>query len=234
MFVLLFMFSLVWNSEGFRINEEEIIAARSAAQQHFHIETQVRFCGCEEKSALEDLKLLKWTPEDFMTHHGKLWLGGVEAQNPSNCSKMCQLVNKRTTHFTYENVTSLCQCFSDLHPFHCEEEEGVDLVQIQCIDHLKVPNKRPILRMLSRQASQEPKTESGEKITSRRNFELASTTKGTTLAAASIVLILSALCLLLCLIGKTYHENHKRKIAEEKEISRKSSQISTDTVITRL
>ena len=29
------------------------------SQQHFHIETQVRPCSCEEKSALEDLKLLK-------------------------------------------------------------------------------------------------------------------------------------------------------------------------------
>jgi len=227
--VLLFM-SVFLHCKGFRINEEEIIAK---SQQHFHIETQVRPCGCEEKSALEDLKLLKWTPEDFMSHHGKLWLGGVEAENPSNCSKMCQLVNKRTTHFTFENVTSLCQCFADLHPFHCEEEEGVDLVQIQCIDHLKVPNKRPILRMLSRH--HEPQTT--EKITSKRKYELglSSTTKGTTLAAASIVLILSALALLLCLIGKTYHENNVRKKAEIAEsISRKSSQVSTDTLITRL
>ena len=97
--VLLFM-SVFLHCKGFRINEEEIIAK---SQQHFHIETQVRPCGCEEKSALEDLKLLKWTPEDFMSHHGKLWLGGVEAENPSNCSKMCQLVNKRTTHFTFES-----------------------------------------------------------------------------------------------------------------------------------
>ena len=98
--VVLFMSVLVNASKGFRINEEEIIVK---SQQHFHIETQVRSCGCEEKSALEDLKLLKWTPEDFMSHHGKLWLGGVEAENPSNCSKMCQLVNKRTTHFTFES-----------------------------------------------------------------------------------------------------------------------------------
>ena len=133
----------------------------------------------------------------------------------------------------FSDVTSLCQCFADLHPFHCEEEEGVDLVQIQCIDHLKVPNKRPILRMLSRH--HEPQTT--EKITSKRKYELglSSTTKGTTLAAASIVLILSALALLLCLIGKTYHENNVRKKAEIAEsISRKSSQVSTDTLITRL
>ena len=100
--VLLFM-SVFLHCKGFRINEEEIIAK---SQQHFHIETQVRPCGCEEKSALEDLKLLKWTPEDFMSHHGKLWLGGVEAENPSNCSKMCQLVNKRTTHFTFESKST--------------------------------------------------------------------------------------------------------------------------------
>ena len=54
--VVLFMSVLVNASKGFRINEEEIIVK---SQQHFHIETQVRSCGCEEKSALEDLKLLK-------------------------------------------------------------------------------------------------------------------------------------------------------------------------------
>ena len=87
--------------------------------------------------------------------------------------------------------------------------------------------------MLSRH--HEPQTT--EKITSKRKYELglSSTTKGTTLAAASIVLILSALALLLCLIGKTYHENNVRKEAEIAEsISRKSSQVSTDTLITRL
>ena len=54
--VVLFMSVLVNASKGFRINEEEIIVK---SQQHFHIETQVRPCVCEEKSALEDLKLLK-------------------------------------------------------------------------------------------------------------------------------------------------------------------------------
>ena len=102
MFYVFLLFIFGQNSLGFRINENEQIIA-TAAIQNFHIETQVRSCGCEEKSALEELKSLKWTPEDFMTHHGKLWLGGVEAENVSNCSKMCQLVNKRTTHFTFES-----------------------------------------------------------------------------------------------------------------------------------
>ena len=100
MFILFMSFILVLAqpSHGFRITEEEIIAKQTL----FHIETQVRSCGCEEKSTLENLKSLKWTPEDFMTHHGKLWLGGIEAQNTGNCSKMCPLLNKRTTHFTFE------------------------------------------------------------------------------------------------------------------------------------
>ena len=95
---------LLQTTHGFRISEEEIIATG------FHIETQVRFCGCEENSTLENLKSLKWTPEDFMTHHGKLWLGGVEAQNARNCSKLCPLVNKRTTHFTFEGKITIRTC----------------------------------------------------------------------------------------------------------------------------
>ena len=47
----------------------------------------------------------------------------------------------------------MCHCYSDLHPFHCEEEEGVDLLPVNCIEHKKVPNTRPLLTMLSRSAS---------------------------------------------------------------------------------
>ena len=47
----------------------------------------------------------------------------------------------------------MCHCYSDLHPFHCEEEEGVDLLPVNCIEHKKVPNSRPLLTMLSRSAS---------------------------------------------------------------------------------
>ena len=137
-------------------------------------------------------------------------------------------------YFFLADETSLCQCFSDLHPFHCEEEYGVDLVQIQCIDHLRVPNARPrpMLRMLSRLAEKRPLSSTIKPKEAK--YKLGPIGKnGTTLAAASIVLILSALCLLLCLIGKVYHERHKAKI-EAETISRKSSQVSTDTVITRL
>ena len=108
----------------------------------------------------------------------------------------------------------------------------MDLVQIQCIDHLKVPNARPrpMLRMLSRLAEKRlPSTIKPKEA----QYKLGPIGKAKTLAAASIVLILSALCLLLCLIGKVYHERHKAKI-EAETISRKSSQVSTDTVITRL
>merc|ERR1712018_137552 len=185
MFYVFLLFIFGQNSLGFRINENEQIIA-TAAIQNFHIETQVRSCGCEEKSALEELKLLKWTPQDFMTHHGKLWLGGVEAQNARNCSKLCPLVNKRTTHFTFEEQGSLCQCFSDLHPFHCEEEEGVNLVEIQCIDHLKVANSRPMLSVLSRLAGKRPslRPKTSTIRPKEANFKLGSIEKSTQIAAA--------------------------------------------------
>ena len=46
-----------------------------------------------------------WTPEKFMSQHGKLWLGGVKAQEENTCAKMCLLANQRTTHFTFEGKT---------------------------------------------------------------------------------------------------------------------------------
>ena len=27
-----------------------------------------------------------------------------------------------------------CHCYADLKPFHCEEEEGVDLIQVMCLN----------------------------------------------------------------------------------------------------
>ena len=77
----------------------------------FHIETQQRLCGCEERNSLKKLQMrTEWKPEDFMTHHGKLWLGGIKSDHEKMCAQMCLLVNQRTSHFTFggkmENTNS--------------------------------------------------------------------------------------------------------------------------------
>jgi len=203
----------------------------------FHIETQQRFCGCEERESLKILQSkTEWTPEDFMTQHGKMWLGGVKSEQEKTCAQMCLLVNQRTTHFTFErdenineplNVNMMCHCYSDLHPFHCEEEEGVDLLQVNCIEHKKVPNSRPLLTMLSRSVST-----LSPRATPRHSKSIVSSEKQshikdnsgdiktrvrqvleqkTTLAAAAGVLIIMAICGLVCLMGKTCHEEKRKK-----------------------
>jgi len=197
----------------------------------FHIETQQKLCGCEERNSLKKLQMrTKWKPEDFMTHHGKLWLGGKSDQQKM-CAQMCLLVNQRTTHFTFEgddnDQSMMCHCYSDLHPFHCEEEEGVDLLPVNCIEHKKVPNSRPLLTMLSRSAStlkpkanDTPARHSGNVSKTqyhKDNFGDSKTRvkqvleQKTTLAAASCVLIIMALCGLVCLMGKTCHEEKRKK-----------------------
>jgi len=215
-------------SSSFRVEME----LESLDSGLFHIETQQRFCGCEERKSLEILQMqTDWTPEKFMSQHGKLWLGGVKAQEENMCAKMCLLANQRTTHFTFEgeeNVNDqsiMCHCYSDLHPFHCEEEQGVDLLPVNCIEHKKVPNSRPLLTMLSRSAST-----LSPKATPRHSKSIVSKKKShedhygesktrvrqvleqkTTLAAASGVLIIMAICGLVCLMGKTCHEEKRKK-----------------------
>ena len=77
----------------------------------FHIETEQKLCGCEERSNLEELKNKEWTPEDFMTDHGKMWLGSTRSDQDQKCAKLCLLSNRRTSHFTFErgmNIFSKC------------------------------------------------------------------------------------------------------------------------------
>ena len=65
----------------------------------------------------------------------------------------------------------MCHCYSDLHPFHCEEEEGVDLLPVNCIEHKKVPNSRPLLTMLSRSASTlKPKASKHSGVVSKTQY----------------------------------------------------------------
>jgi len=248
----LFMFTKL--SSSFRVETE-------LDSTMFHIETQQRFCGCEERESLKILQSqTEWTPEDFMTQHGKLWLGGVKSEQENTCAQMCLLVNQRTTHFTFErdeNVNEplnnmMCHCYSDLHPFHCEEEEGVDLLPVKCIEHKKVPNSRPLLTMLSRSAS----TLSPNRATPRHSKSIVSSEKQshseansgdiktrvrqvleqkTTLAAASGVLIIMAVCGLVCLMGKTCHEEKRKKknsLSPRTHSVKSTPSVSTTSIIT--
>merc|ERR1711997_288924 len=174
----------------------------------FHIEAQQRPCGCDEKTSLDTLKSKEWMPEHFMTaDHGKLWLGGIKGQEYSACANLCLLVNQRTSHFTFEG-DEMCHCYSDLHPFHCEEEEGVDLVPIHCLDQKKVPNSRPLLTLLSRLS---PPPRPATPKSSINLFKSLENNRRATLAAASLVLIILALGGLVCLMGKTYYDNRKKR-----------------------
>merc|ERR1711997_17454 len=242
----LFMFTKL--SSSFRV-ETELDSAM------FHIETQQRFCGCEERESLKILQSqTEWTPEDFMTQHGKLWLGGVKSEQENTCAQMCLLVNQRTTHFTFEKDdkvnepnNKMCHCYSDLHPFHCEEEEGVDLLPVNCIEHKKVPNSRPLLTMLSRSAStlkpkanDTPARHSGNVSKTqyhKDNFGDSKTRvnqvleQKTTLAAASCVLIIMALCGLVCLMGKTCHEEkRKKKNSLNRLVNSETPSVSTTSI----
>ena len=96
LFVLLFFVKL---STSFRMENDL-----------FHIEATTRFCGCEEQKTLDELKNKEWKPEDFVTQHGKIWLGGIKADEEENCAKMCILVNQRTTHFTFEGMYNFLKC----------------------------------------------------------------------------------------------------------------------------
>jgi len=226
----------------------------------FHIETQQRLCGCEERESLKILQShTEWTPEDFMTQHGKLWLGGVKSEQENTCAQMCLLVNQRTTHFTFErdeNVNEpannmMCHCYSDLHPFHCEEEEGVDLLPVKCIEHKKVPNSRPLLTMLSRSASTlSPRaTPRSKRIVSSEKQSHSKDNSGdskktrvrqvleqkTTLAAASGVLITMAVCGLVCLMGKTCHEEkrkQKNSLSPRTHTVKSTPSVSTTSITT--
>ena len=105
----------------------------------------------------------------------------------------------------------MCHCYSELHPFHCEEEEGVDLIQISCLDQKKVPNSRPLLTMLTRTSTTTKLPKKMENILRIEAKLEQNTEQKTTLAAASGVLILMAVIGLICLMGKTCHEEKRKK-----------------------
>ena len=73
-----------------------------AMKSSFHVEIEERPCGCDEPANLDLLKAKVLTPQDFLTHHAKVWLGGIEARNASKCAQLCMAANGRTTHFSFE------------------------------------------------------------------------------------------------------------------------------------
>ena len=128
----------------------------------------------------------------------------------------------------------MCHCYSDLHPFHCEEEEGADLVQIKCIVQKKVANNRPLLTMLSRASATMATT---KRTVPKNNIKFGAKQK-TTLAAAAGVLILMAIFGLVCLMGKTCHEEKRKKknsvMSTNSASSQASSTASSTATLTRL
>jgi hypothetical protein len=52
--------------------------------------------------------------------------------NVSRCANFCGHKNIGATHLVILGLT--CQCFLDLHTFHCEEEVGEPLANVYCIE----------------------------------------------------------------------------------------------------
>jgi hypothetical protein len=89
-----------------------------------------QFCGCNEihsggkklvnieSARILDFYNLSWTPPS--------------GDSVTKCSIYCNRV-LRASHFTI--ISNVCQCYSNLKPFHCEEEEGVQLANIYCIEN---------------------------------------------------------------------------------------------------
>ena len=122
---------------------------------------------------------------------------------------LCVVGNSFDALQTITGDDDMCHCYSDLHPFHCEEEEGVDLVPIHCLDQKKVPNSRPLLTLLSRLSPPPPRPATPK--SSINLFKSLENNRRATLAAASLVLIILALGGLVCLMGKTYYDNRKKR-----------------------
>ena len=102
----------------------------------------------------------------------------------------------------------MCHCYSNLHPFQCEEEEGSDLMQINCLDQKKVPsNSGPLLTSLTRSSRTTTKDEKQQK-TEFKTFD----DELKACCAQAMVLIGLALGVIVCLMCKTYFDNRKKKM----------------------
>ena len=62
--------------------------------------------------------------------------------NVATCSKFCGHKNINASHLVILGL--ICQCFSGLKTFHCEEEEGEPLVNVYCIESKPEPVTEPV------------------------------------------------------------------------------------------
>ncbi len=210
---------------------------------------EVRFCGCEEKSTLDELKTKIMTPADYRVKHGKLRLGEVDlptsggtlGSDPEQCGNLCMIYNSRTTHFVKE-ADGACQCYSDLRPFHCDEEEGAELSEVYCIEKVvKRSRNRPMLPMLRKSHNDLETTTARRKKSEVVDEDLSvsinlgkSTTTSpsaslkdvSTKAVASLVLFAASLLVIAMLMVKTWHDN-KKKRREQKSLMKSVSTAST-------
>ena len=132
----------------------------------------------------------------------------------------------------------MCHCYADLHPFHCEEEEGVDLVPVNCLKKARPssPLKRPMLTLLSRKMPK-PATSTLRSTTATsktsEHSKLLTAQKNSALATVSLVLVIVALAAIMTLILKSYCENQKE--AKKKKVSSVStSEVSVVSTTTSL
>ena len=145
-------------------------------------------------------------------------------------------VQQSSLYFPISTGSGLCHCYSDLHPFHCEEENGVALQKVYCLDRKKVPNSaRPLLTVLSRFSSTTKSPPPAPEISGYSDDEeklgiiqqetefSTDLEQRTTLAAASGVLIITALIGLICLMCKTFQEEKRKKKNSSKILDQNQS-----------
>ena len=99
-FTTIFVLQNIQISNGFRLE----ITSLSPLLANIKSNTPITSCGCEEKSNLVQLRSKNLTLQDFMIDHGKIWLGGVEANVFEDCGTYCPNLSARTSHFTFEST----------------------------------------------------------------------------------------------------------------------------------
>ena len=151
------------------------------------------------------------------------------------------MFNKTNFHFTDQ---SICHCYADLKPFHCEEEQGVDLVPVMCLEKIRPPSplnrpifgfgfgsRRPMPRSQSSPTTSMKNTTAAKQQIERRKYKLLTTfnSKNATATSTSVLVIL-ALIAIISLMAKTYVEN-KKKSAKRKTSS--ESNVTTISVVSQ-
>ncbi len=103
------------------VDDEKILATTN---ETFH------FCGCNEIHT-GGKKLVNIEGARILDFYNLPWPTPL-GDSVAKCSNYCNRV-LRASHFTI--VTNVCQCYSNLKTFHCEEEEGAQLANVYCIEN---------------------------------------------------------------------------------------------------